>query len=276
MENKIIKYFISFILAVVLFVAEVLLIVQFNISRGITKNDINNIIDSIDIENEMVELEEYKKEINSEIFQEIIESKELQDYIKENMKVAYNNILYNENNNYIDSNDLKIFVNNILLEKQELIGITEEEIENINKKINDITHEIEIQIEDMETHKSDLKIISSFVSKKTTNYIIIFALLIIGTIILINQSKEGYIFVGIPTLIVGIVFLILSLTLSKTINTTGIDEEVIRYVNTYLPTLMKTLRKSSIITTVIGALSCTAYTILHYQEVESNGKIWFI
>lgn len=276
MENKIIKYLFSFILTIILFISEIFLIVQFNISRGITKEDMNRIIDNVNIENEIIETKEYKEledQINPELLEQIIESEELSNYIKENAKALYSNILYNENNNYINSEELKQFVNNAILEQQELIGITDEDIELINKKIDEMTKEIEKSIGEVEEYKSDLKIISTFLSNKTTTYILGITVLIGAAIILINRSKDGYIFVGVTSIIVGVIFLILWLSLSRTINTTGIDEDVIRYVSIYLPNLLKTLKQSSIIMTIIGAIGCITYTVLHYQEVQSNGEI---
>ena len=276
MENKIIKYFFSFILSIVLLIAEIILMIQFNISRGITKEDMNRIIDNVNIENEIIETKEYKEledQINPELLGQIIESEELSNYIKENAKALYSNILYNENNTYINSEELKQFVNNVILEQQELIGITDEDIELINKKIDNMTKEIEESIGEVEEYKSDLKIVSTFISKKTTTYILGITILVAAIIILINRSKDGYIFAGITTLIVGIIFFTLWLALSKTIVTTGIDEEIIKYVSTFLPTFLNTLKKSSILMMIIGAVGCTTYTILHYQEVQSNGEI---
>ena len=276
MENKIIKYLFSFILTIILFISEIFLMVQFNISRGITKEDMNRIIDNVNIENEIIETKEYKEleeQINPELLGQIIESEELSNYIKENAKALYSNILYNENNTYINSEELKQFVNNVILEQQELIGITDEDIELINKKIDEMTKEIEKSIGEVEEYKGDLKIISTFLSQKTTTYILGITVLIGAVIILINRSKDGYIFVGVTSIIVGVIFLILWLSLSRTINTTGIDEDVIRYVSIYLPNLLKTLKQSSIIMTIIGAIGCITYTVLHYQEVQSNGEI---
>lgn len=275
MDNKIIKYLLSFILAIILLISEIFLMIQFNISRGIKKEDINKIIDNINIENEIIETDEYKKleeQINIEILQEIIESQELNNYIKQNLKALSSNILYNENNTYISSDELTQFVNNVILEKQELFGIHEEEIEIINKELDNLTKEIEQNIEEVELYKNEIKIIYKFLENKTTTYMIAFTLIITAIIILINQSKDKYIFVGMPTLIVGVIFLILWLSLSQKINTTGIDKKIIIYANKYLPNLLKTLKQSSIIITIIGTIGCTLYTILHYQEVQENGK----
>lgn len=276
MESKILKYFISFILSIILLISEIVLMIQFNLSRGITKQDINSIIDTVDIEYEIKQTAEYKeleKQINPEFLKQIIESEELNNYIKENAKIAYSNLIYNENDIYISNENVKQFINNIILEQQELIGITDEEIELINKEIDDMTKEIEKSIDDIETVKNNTKIISTFVSKKTTTYILGINILIAAVIIIINKSKDGYIFVGMATIIVGIIFFVLWLSLSKTIITTGIDENVIKYVSTYLPTFLKTLKKSSIIMMIIGTIGCTIYTIKHYQEVQSNGEI---
>jgi lipopolysaccharide export LptBFGC system permease protein LptF len=272
MENKLLKYLFSFILCGVLFVSEILLIIQYNASRGITKEEINNIIDSVNIEKETLKFDEYKeleKEINPEILQNIIRSKELEIYVKENSKIAYSNILYDEDNIYISSEELKNYINNTLTEQE----LTEEEKENINKKVDEFINRYEQGLENAQIFKNNIKIISSFMSKTATTIMLGISILIGLVIILINKSKEGYIFVGITTLIVGVIFFILWLSLSKTIYTTGIDKDVIRFVNMYLPTLLNTLKKSSIITSLIGLIGCITYTILHYQEVQSNGEI---
>lgn len=276
MENRILKYFLCFILAIILFISEILLIVQYNTSRGITKENMDKVIDNISIENEIVQMDDYKEleeQINPEILQQIIESNELNNYIKGNAKALYGNILYNENNKYVNSEELKQFINNLVTEQQETLELTEEEIELINIKIDNITKKIDESIEDVKMHKSDMEIISKIVSKKTTTYILTFTILIGAAIIIINKSKDGYIFTGITTLIVGVIFFIIWLTLSRKITTTGIDDKIIKYIEIYLPTLLKTLKKSSVIMSLIGLLECIIYTILHYQEVQSDGKI---
>ena len=276
MENKIIKYVINLILAIVLFISEMILMIQFNISRGITQKDINRIIDKINIENEIIELDEYKEleeKINSELLQEIIENKEIEQYKKENLKSIYTNILYNENNPYKSSSELKETINNIILEQQIEYGITDEDIELVTSEIDKITKEIENQIEEIEIYKDNVKLVSTIISKKMTNYIIGFIGILIALIILINKSKEEYLFIGLPTIMVGIIFLVIALTLGRNINATGINEEIIDLVNTYLPNLIKILKKSSTIITILGAAGCTLYTVLNYQEVsEKNGN----
>lgn len=274
MTGNVVKFFLSFILSIVLFVLEVLLLVQFNVSRGITKSEINNIIDDVSIENEIIDSDIYKEledQIDYELLQEIVESDELDSYLKGNAKAIYNNILYNENNSYISSDGFKEYVHNLIEHKKE--DISSDDIDIIESKINELTKEIDLQIENIETYRSDIVLISSFMLEKTTIYLALFSILVAFIIIVINRSKDGYMFVGLTTIIVGVIFFVLWLSLSRTINTTGIDREVIHYVNIYLPTLLKTLKKSSIILFVIGALGCTIYTILHYQEVQQNGNM---
>ena len=273
MTGNVVKFFLSFILSIVLFVLEVLLLVQFNVSRGITKNEINNIIDDVSIENEIIDSDIYKEledQIDYDLLQEIVESDELDSYLKGNAKAIYNNILYNENNSYISSDGFKEYVHNLIEHKED---ISSDDIDVIESKINELTKEIDLQIENIETYRSDIVLISSFMLEKTTIYLALFSILVAFIIIVINRSKDGYMFVGLTTIIVGVIFFVLWLSLSRTINTTGIDREVIHYVNLYLPTLLKTLKKSSIIMFVIGALGCTTYTILHYQEVQQNGNM---
>ena len=244
MEGKITKYILSSVLAIALFVAEIVLMVQYNVSRGITKQDVNRIIDTYDLEIEIKKAKEYKElesQIDSEMLQEIIESEELNNYIKGNVKSLYGNILYNEKNEYINNEELKQYINNTITKYQETIEITDQDIETIDKNIDIMTKEIEQNIEEVETHKSEIKIISDILSPKTTTYIVGVTVLIGIAIISLNKSKDGYMWVGLTTIIVGIIFFVLWLSLSKTINTTGIDEKIIRYVSKYLPTFLKTL-----------------------------------
>ena len=124
---------------------------------------------------------------------------------------------------------------------------------------------------------NNLNIIQKFMSNKTTTYLLLITVFISLGIILINKSKTGFLFTGLPTIIVGVIFLILELSLAGKINATGIDERIIYVVNTHLPNILKTLKKSSIIMFSIGFIECALYTILNYQETGSeNAEIWFI
>ena len=274
MSSNVVKFFLSFIMCIVLFILEVLFLVQFNMSRGITKNEVNKIIDDINIDNEIIESDTYKEleeKIDYELLQEIIESNELEVYLKENTKAMYNNILYNENNNYVSSSRFKEYVYNLIENEKE--SITEDDIELIKNKVDELTNKIDLQIENIEAYKSDIAVISSFILNKTTIYLSIILIFVAFIIFAINRSKDGFMFIGLPTLIVGVIFFILWLYLSNTISTTSIDKNLIQYVNIYLPTLLKILKKSSLITLTIGALGCITYIVLHYQEVQQNGKI---
>lgn len=276
MENKIIKYVISFILCIVLFIAELLFMLQYNISKGIRKQDVIKIIDNVNIEEEFEKLDNYdelKDILGKETLKEIANSEELNNYFKENAKSIYLNLIYGEQNNYSGSLELKEYINNKIDVLFELNKITQEQKKDATEIMNKIIQEIENNIET--TNKADtLHIIEKIMSSKTTTYLLFTTILLTAGIILINKLKTGLIFTGLPTIIVGVLFLILELGLTQKINATGIDEDVMYIINNYLPNLIKTLKKTSIMMTAVGFVECALYTVLNYQERSAqNGEI---
>ncbi len=271
------KIIVSFILCIFLFIAEILFMTLFNISHGITKTDIINIIEQIDIKNELDEIESYKelkKEINGEILNELVGSQEVENYIKENAKSLYLNTIYNENMKYVSSIELKEQLNNKVDTLIEMNEITPEQKEKINNVLDEITQEIDEQIENVNNENEALQIIRGLISKKTSNYILVGVVLIALLIIAVNRSKAGYFWVGLPTIITGVLFLILALGLEGKIPETAIDIDLKIFVTKYIPSMIKILKKSSIVMTSLGFLGCTLYTILNYQERSAqDGEI---
>ena len=275
MENKIIKYVISFILCVALFAIEIILLIQFNLSKGIRKQDIIKIIDNINIEEEIKEMDNYyklEKTLKPEIIREIVNSEELGAYVKENAKNMILSLRYGENINYASDQELKAYINNKVGQLEELNEITPDDKQEILNVFDEMAKEIGNKIEEVD--KIDSTIVSKLLSNKTTTYLLLATILLSFIILAVNQNKTGFIFTGLPTIIAGVIFLMIELSITKTINSTGIDENIIHTINVYLPNLLKTLKKSSIIMTIIGFMECALYTVLNYQEMSSeNGKI---
>lgn len=271
---------ISFILCIILFVAEILFMTLFNISHGIKKTDIITTIEQANIKNELNDIDSYKqlkKEINNELLDELVSSQEVENYVKENIKALYLNALYNENIDYVSSIELKEQLNNKIDILIDLNQIEPEQKEKIISVLDEITQKIDEQIESVDNETEILQIIRPLFNEKTANYILIGVIIIALLIIIINQSKRGYIWVGLPTIITGVLFLILVLGIEGKIPETGIDVEIKNFMINYLPNLLKTMKKSSIIMTTIGFIGCALYTILNYQERSAqDGEIWFI
>lgn len=268
---------ISIMLSIFLFITEMLFMTSYNISHGITQQNVINIIEQVNIKNELNGIDAYKnlkQEINREILDQIFTSQEVENYIKENAKAVYINILYKENMEYISSIELKEQVNNkieILTEQNE---ITEEQKEKIMTIIDELTSTIDNQIENINNENEVLQIIRIIFSKKTTNYILTAVAIIALLIFTVNKSKSGYLWTGLPTIITGVLFLILALSIEGKLPETSIDIEIKNFIIKYLPSLIKTLKKSSIIMTSIGFIECALYTILNYQERSAqDGKI---
>lgn len=268
---------ISIMLSIFLFITEMLFMTSYNISHGITQQNVINIIEQVNIKNELNGIDAYKnlkQEINREILDQIFTSQEVENYIKENAKAIYINILYKENMEYISSIELKEQVNNkieILTEQNE---ITEEQKEKIMTIIDELTSTIDNQIENINNENEVLQIIRIIFSKKTTNYILIAVAIIALLIFTVNKSKSGYLWTGLPTIITGVLFLILALSIEGKLPETSIDIEIKNFIIKCLPSLIKTLKKLSIIMTSIGFIECALYTILNYQERSAqDGKI---
>ena len=268
---------ISIMLSIFLFITEMLFMTSYNISNGITQQNVINIIEQVNIKNELNGIDAYKnlkQEINREILDQIFTSQEVENYIKENAKAIYINILYKENMEYISSIELKEQVNNkieILTEQNE---ITEEQKEKIMTIIDELTSTIDNQIENINNENEVLQIIRIIFSKKTTNYILIAVAIIALLIFTVNKSKSGYLWTGLPTIITGVLFLILALSIEGKLPETSIDIEIKNFIIKCLPSLIKTLKKLSIIMTSIGFIECALYTILNYQERSAqDGKI---
>lgn len=271
---------ISIMLSIFLFITEMLFMTSYNISHGITKQNVISIIDQINIKKEIKKLDSYKKinqEINEEILDQIILSQELENYIKENEKSIYTNIMYKENMNYINSTELKEQLNNkieLLIEQNE---ITEEQKDKLLNLIEELTETIDEQIENINNNNEALTIIRVIFSKKTTKYISIAVLVIALLIFTVNKSASGYLWTGLPTIITGVLFLILVLAIEGKLPETSIDIEIKNFIIKYLPSLIKTIKTSSIIMLSVGFIECALYTILNYQERSAqDGKIWFI
>ena len=177
MKNPIITI-ISFLLCIILFIAEILFMTLFNISHGITKTSITNIIEQVDIKKELNEIETYKElkqEINEELLNELILSQETEKYIKENINTICQNAIYNENKDYTNSIKLKEELNNKI---DSLIGTQEMTIEQKEKIVNvidEIIISIENQMESINDENQILQIVRILVNKKTTNYILFMA-----------------------------------------------------------------------------------------------------
>lgn len=266
---------ISFLLCIILFITEIIFMTLFNISHGITKEEIINIIEQFDIKEELNDSQKYqelKQEINNDLLNELVISEEVDNYVKGNAKALYLNTIYNENIEYINSIELKEQLNNKIDILIDLNQLDIEQKEKIISLLDEITNEIDEQIENINNDNIGIDIIRKLMDKKTANYALIVSIIISGLIILINKSKRGYIWVGLPTIITGVLFLILVLSIEGKIPETSIDIEIKTGIIKYLPGLLKTLKKSSIIMTSIGFIGCALYTILNYQERSAQDE----
>lgn len=280
-ENSIGKLMINFIFAFFLFLVEIILLLQINLSRGLKQEEVIKLIDNLDIQTEIKKLDSYQRiKADENTLNKIFNSKEMNTYIKENMKSIYKNIFYNEPPNYIEKSTIEQFINEQLKQiEQETIGIEEQDIlpeqtkNEIQETVKKITTEIDEKINEIEKMKKDINIIQNIFAKKTTIYILIIVLVISFLIILINNEKSKFFWIGIPTIITGILYLITYLTIIGKINEIGIDP-TIQGIIIKLPKLLDKIKVTSITTIIIGLAFCAIYIILNYQEMrnEQNGK----
>lgn len=277
MDNKIIKYIISIPLCVTLMTVELLLLVQYNISNGIRKSDVLNIIDNIDIVEQIEDQEEYRELENilgNAALKEIINSDEVSSYIRESAKRIYLNTVHGERNISLSKQELTEYIENKAVSLQEENKLSEKNKREVIRLFNEIADKMANDINDTASFSANNNIIPKLLSKKTTTCLVLAVVFISALIMLINQNKNGLLFPGITTLIVGTLFFILQLSLTRKIHATGIDDEIIELIKDYLPNFVRTLRKSSLMMMIIGGIECGLYTVLNYQEMgSSNGEI---
>lgn len=277
MDSKIIKYIISIPLCVMLMVVELLLLTQYNASKGIRKEDVIKIIDNVDIVEQMEDQQEYRELENilgNETLDEIINSEELNSYIRESAKRIYLNTMYGEKNIALSKQELIEYVESKAASLQEENKLSEKNKREVIRLFNELADEMANDINDTASFSANNNIIPKLLSNKTTTYLVLAVVFISALIMLINQNKNGLLFPGITTLIVGTLFFILQLSLTRKIHATGIDDEIIELIKDYLPNFVRTLRKSSLMMMIIGGIECGLYTVLNYQEMgSSNGEI---
>lgn len=258
MNKKIVISVISFVLCVALFFVEMIYLMLFSVRKGITKEDVINIIDDISITQILDDYDIYNDLMlyDNNLVSEIIYSDEMSDYIKGNIKAAYSNIFYGESNAYISSNDLLDFVNN----KVESIDLGDYNSSGLLVIINKLVDEFDGDLQVVQESDSFLMIVNDFFSAKTINFLLGMIIVISLIIIFINMSCDSFIWIGLPTMMSGILFLILTLSLSGMIDTIEVDINVFYYVNTFLGNLISKMKFMSILFTIIG--SC--FSILYF------------
>ena len=263
MEKNILIKIMNFVLSIALFIISIIFLIQFNIRIGINKKEIIKVLDNYNIKEEITKKGSYEKlEYKDKmLMNEIISSKEFNEYIKENVKAMYLNIFYDENAEYVDSNKLKSFVNNIIEEQEE---------DNISNVINEIVEEIDNSVKEVKELKGDTKIIRDIFSKKTSTILLI-GIILISLIIMLINSYEGLIWTGITYIITGSLFLLPILTINGTINIIDVDATTYEFIYKYLITLLKTIKISCSIFTIVGIVEIIIY-IIHKYKGEENAR----
>ena len=263
MKNNILIKIINFTLSIALFTISILFLIQLNIRIGINKKEITKLIDNFNIKEEITKMNSYEKlEYEDQmLLNEIISSKEFSEYIKENVKAMYLNIFYAENVEYIDSNKLKTFVNNIIEEQEE---------DNISNVINEIVEDIDNSVKEVKELKDDTKLIRDIFSKKTSTILLI-GIIVISLIIILINSYDGLIWIGITKIISGSLFLLPILSINGTINITNVDATTYEFIYRYLVTLLKTIKISCSIFITVGIVEIIIY-VIHKYKGEENAR----
>lgn len=266
MGKKIIISFISVIFSIIIFAGSVAFLSLYDISHGIKKENILEIIDDVDIEEELKQFEVYNKleKEDKKLIRTVFENEEIETCIKETVGNIYVGIIYDEKIN-IEEEKLTKLINNKIEEIQEKYGMTEENIEtikNITKQIEKEINEIEkIRVE----HAPQIDAIKLIFSKKASYYPLILVIVLSAVVILINEKYKGLIWASIPVIVSGALFLLISLSIDGTIR---IDGSVSSLAMESMDNLIKTIKISSIVYIVIGVIEIGIYEI---SKLKENG-----
>jgi hypothetical protein len=265
MGKKIITAFISLLLSVGIFVGSIVFLSLYDISHGIKKQNIIEIVDEMEIEEELKQFEVYNKlgKDKQKIITKVFEDESVEGYIKETIKNIYIGIIYDEEMN-IEEENLTMIVDKKLEQDIEKYGMTEEDIEIIKNITNQIEKDIK-EIKQLELDKKpEIQIIRTLFSKKTAYYALALAIVLSIAVIAINEKHTGLIWSSVPVIASGALFLLLSLSMDGTIQ---IEGNISLALETIEP-LIKTIKISSIVYIVIGIIEIGIYEI---SKLKENG-----
>lgn len=263
MGKKIIIAFISFLLSVGIFVGSVVFLSLYDISHGIKKQNVIEIVDEMEIEEELKQFEVYNKlgKDKQKIIRKLFEDESVEGYIKETIKNIYIGIIYDEEIN-IEDESLTMIVDKKLEQEIEKYGMTEEDIEIVKNITNQLEKDIK-EIKQLELNKKpEIQIIRALFSKKTAYYALAFAIVLSIAVIAISEKYTGLIWSSVPVIASGALFLLLSLSMDGTIQ---IEGSISLALETIDP-LIKTIKISSIAYLAVGAIEIIIYEMLKLKE----------
>lgn len=267
MSKKIIIAFISTLFSIGIFISSIFFLSLFNVSHGITKEDVTDIVNQFDIEETLKQFETYNNldKENQKIIIAVFEDEEVEEYIKEIIGNIYTGIIYNKNID-LDTNKLTTLVNDKTEEIQEKYGMTEENIETIKSITKQMENDMNEVVNEKIENSASIQVIRTIFSKKTSYYPLIFVIALSVIVVLINEKYKGLAWAGVPTIIAGALFLLLSLSLDGTIKLDG-NLMILESIEN----LTKTIKISSVVYIIIGIIEIAIYEIYKLKE---NGVIY--
>ena len=258
MERKNLIKILSFILCIILFIAEIFYLFLRDINK-IKKQEVINTINNLETKKVLNDLEINEIYNNNETINKIVNTETIDKYVKEKLINLYLYIRYNEEYTPIKTEELMEKVEqgiaelrNIEIEQKNLILSQTKEIGTIIEEKYNIS----------ENFKLDTKIYTE---------ILIIIIIISVLIIIINKSYESFLWLGIPTLITGVLSIILFLSLTGTIDAIDINNFTYVIINKYLPSLLKNIKETGIIFLTIGIIEMSIYITLKYKR-GTNGN----
>jgi len=103
------------------------------------------------------------------------------------------------------------------------------------------------------------------------NILVVLIMITSTIIIIINRNSHDYLlWLGLPTLISGILFLIFALSLNGTLNFVQIDNSIYITINKWFSSIIKNLINTSAFTIIIGLISTIMYIILKLKKQKDS------
>jgi len=269
---------INMILCFMLFFIEIFYLTFFTINKGIKKEEVLNYINNIDIKEILTTTkihDEIQKEINldKETIDKIMSSPQIETYIKDNTKQLYLALFYKEEIPNITSNDIINLVNNNI---DDIVGesnleITEEKKQEIIELAKKLSHDIEANMTNIDEIKIEFNNYRKIISTTIPNILVVLIRITSTIIIIINRNSHDYLlWLGLPTLISGILFLIFALSLNGTLNFVQIDNSIYITINKWFSSIIKNLINTSAFTIIIGLISTIMYIILKLKKQKDS------
>lgn len=241
-----------------------------NVKELVKYSDINKILDA-DISSSFYKVAD-DNSVDRGIIDELVNSSDFKELIGEYSGSLVENVLYNSEIKKITSDEIVTITENNLDKSANAMGYTlsKEQKENILGEIDKVAKEFVEVISNQDNINNEtlnnVKVLRTIFSTKTKMIVLIILLIITVLITISNWSIYKFaIWIGIPTMISGAIFISLGYAIGNMITITNYPIELTHFIASNISPIFM---KSGIIVLVIGLIEIVYYKIM--KTIKDN------